>query len=93
MTCIGFRFQVVAVDRENDSKLLAFQHLSTRERGSKDGSSVSLQNIKVSKGNMYFTSHRIGCRAGSLHSEHVREERTRALRDLERVSQRTLCKW
>ncbi|CAM6126062.1 unnamed protein product [Calypogeia fissa] len=39
--------EVVAIDRENDNKLLAFQHLSTRERGSKDGSSVNLQNIKV----------------------------------------------
>ena len=39
--------QVVAVDRENGNNLLAFQHLSTRERGTKDGSVV--QNIKVEK--------------------------------------------
>lgn len=37
--------QVVAVDRENGNKLMAFKHLSTRERGAKDGSTV--QNIKV----------------------------------------------
>jgi len=37
----------VAVDRENGNNLLAFQHLSTRERGSKDGNVV--QNIKVEK--------------------------------------------
>ncbi|BBN03501.1 DNA ligase 1 [Marchantia polymorpha subsp. ruderalis] len=40
--------EVVAVDREHDNKLMAFQHLSTRERGSRDGGSVNLQNIKVS---------------------------------------------
>lgn len=38
-------YQVVAVDRENGNNLLAFQHLSTRERGTKDGNIV--QNIKV----------------------------------------------
>lgn len=35
----------MAVDRDNGNNLLAFQHLSTRERGSKDGNIV--QNIKV----------------------------------------------
>lgn len=48
--------QVVAVDRGNGNKLLAFQHLSTRERGSKDGSSVNLENIKVPHGDGCSTS-------------------------------------
>lgn len=38
--------EIVAVDRENGNKLMAFQHLSTRERG-RSGSNVSVQNIKV----------------------------------------------
>ncbi|KAL3698658.1 hypothetical protein R1sor_012734 [Riccia sorocarpa] len=40
--------EIVAVNRENGNKLMAFQHLSTRERGSRDGSSVNQANIKVS---------------------------------------------
>jgi DNA ligase-1 len=39
---------VVAVNRENGNKLMAFQHLSTRERGTRDGGIINVQNIKVS---------------------------------------------
>jgi hypothetical protein len=39
--------QVVAVNRENGNKLMAFQHLSTRERGTRDGGIINVQNIKV----------------------------------------------
>ncbi|XP_065848576.1 DNA ligase 6 isoform X2 [Euphorbia lathyris] len=38
--------EVVAVDRKNGCKLMSFQELSSRERGSKD-SSVMVNNIKV----------------------------------------------
>jgi hypothetical protein len=38
---------VVAVNRENGNKLMAFQHLSTRERGTRDGGIINVQNIKV----------------------------------------------
>eukprot|EP00257_Ricinus_communis_P020858 XP_015580202.1 DNA ligase 6 [Ricinus communis] len=38
--------EVVAVDRKNGHKLMAFQELSSRERGSKD-SSITLNKIKV----------------------------------------------
>ncbi|KAI5056524.1 hypothetical protein GOP47_0028342 [Adiantum capillus-veneris] len=41
-----FDAEIVAVDRENNNKLMAFQHLSTRERG-RSGATVSLENIKV----------------------------------------------
>eukprot|EP00850_Spirogloea_muscicola_P002495 SM000009S23624 [mRNA] locus=s9:1126881:1136155:- [translate_table: standard] len=39
--------EVVAVDRADGNRLRAFQHLSTRERGGRDGASVSLVSIKV----------------------------------------------
>nr|GMD51989.1 DNA ligase 6 isoform X1 [Ipomoea batatas] len=38
--------EVVAIDRKNDSKLMSFQELSSRERGSKD-SLITLDKIKV----------------------------------------------
>ncbi|XP_055805079.1 DNA ligase 6-like isoform X1 [Solanum dulcamara] len=38
--------EVVAIDRQNGSKLMAFQELSSRERGSKD-SIIALDKIKV----------------------------------------------
>lgn len=38
--------ELVAVDRNNGNKIMAFQHLSSRERG-RNGSSVQTQNIKV----------------------------------------------
>jgi DNA ligase-1 len=38
--------QVVAVDRKNGCKLMSFQELSSRERGSKD-SSIAVNKIKV----------------------------------------------
>ncbi|GLJ09471.1 hypothetical protein SUGI_0110240 [Cryptomeria japonica] len=38
--------EVVAVDRNNGNKIMAFQYLSSRERG-RNGSSVQSQNIKV----------------------------------------------
>ncbi|KAH7373790.1 hypothetical protein KP509_17G075000 [Ceratopteris richardii] len=41
-----FDAEIVAVDRGNNNKLLAFQHLSTRERG-RGGAAVNLENIKV----------------------------------------------
>ncbi|KAL2645294.1 hypothetical protein R1flu_012881 [Riccia fluitans] len=40
--------EIVAVNRDNGNKLMAFQHLSTRERGSRDGTSIKQENIKVS---------------------------------------------
>ncbi len=43
----AFELQVVAVNRENGNKLMAFQHLSTRERGTRDGGIINVQNIKV----------------------------------------------
>lgn len=39
-------FQVVAIDRKKSMKLMSFQELSSRERGSKD-SMVSVEKIKV----------------------------------------------
>ena len=39
-------FQVVAIDRKNGSKLMSFQELSSRGRGSKD-TSITLDSIKV----------------------------------------------
>lgn len=45
--CIGFLWvQVVATDRKKGNKLMSFQELSTRERGSKDGL-VTTESIKV----------------------------------------------
>ncbi|MCO5548634.1 hypothetical protein L7F22_002094 [Adiantum nelumboides] len=41
-----FDAEIVAVDRVNNNKLMAFQHLSTRERG-RSGVAVSLESIKV----------------------------------------------
>lgn len=38
--------EVVAVDRNNGNKILAFQHLASREKG-RNGSSILSQNIKV----------------------------------------------
>ncbi|KAH9306523.1 hypothetical protein KI387_010927, partial [Taxus chinensis] len=38
--------EVVAIDRHNENKIMAFQHLSSRERG-RNGSSIESQNIKV----------------------------------------------
>ncbi|MCO5599554.1 hypothetical protein L7F22_053660 [Adiantum nelumboides] len=43
---IIFDAEIVAVDRVNNNKLMAFQHLSTRERG-RSGVAVSLESIKV----------------------------------------------
>ena len=40
-------FQVVAIDRKSSCKLMAFQELSSRGRGSKD-TSITLDSIKVS---------------------------------------------
>ena len=37
---------MVAIDRNNDRRLMSFQELSTRERGSKD-SMVDVDKIKV----------------------------------------------
>ena len=42
-----FGVQVVAVDRVGGNRLLAFQQLSTRERGSRDGGAVKLEGIKA----------------------------------------------
>uniref|UniRef100_A0A0V0GHK7 Putative ovule protein n=1 Tax=Solanum chacoense TaxID=4108 RepID=A0A0V0GHK7_SOLCH len=39
-------FQVVAIDRQNGPKLMSFQELSSRERGSKD-SIIAFDKIKV----------------------------------------------
>lgn len=40
-------FQVVAIDRKSGCKLMSFQELSSRGRGSKD-TSITLDSIKVS---------------------------------------------
>lgn len=43
-----FWFQVVGVDRKNGCKLMSFQELSSRGRGSRDAS-ITLDSIKVYK--------------------------------------------
>lgn len=40
------QFQIVAIDRKNGLKLMSFQELSSRERGSKD-SLIAVDKIKV----------------------------------------------
>lgn len=43
---------MVATDRKNGNKLMSFQELSTRERGSKDAW-VTTESIKVLNANPY----------------------------------------
>lgn len=51
-------FQVVAIDRKNGYKLMSFQELSSRGRGSKDAS-ITLDSIKVISCGSLTIYHRI----------------------------------